>query len=128
MSSSDRPRVAIGGILHESNTFSSTPTQYSDFERGTLTRGEAILGEWAESKHEVGGFIEGARHSDLEICPTLVAQATPSGTVTDAAFGQLTAELLDLIKSAGRLDGLLLALHGAMVTESHAHADLLLLM
>ena len=53
-------RVAIAGILHESNTFSAVKTTLGDFERTALRRGSAILDEWAESQHEIGGFIAGA--------------------------------------------------------------------
>lgn len=118
-----RPRIAIAGILHESNTFAAVKTSLADFEHGSLKRGDEILREWAESKHEVGGFIEGARRFDFELVPLMVAQATPSGPVKDDALDTLTGELIERLKAATGLDGLLLALHGAMVTESHPHGD-----
>lgn len=116
-------RVAIAGILHESNTFSLVKTTLADFERTALRRGEAIFAEWEHSQHEIGGFIEGARKHGLEIVPTLGATATPSGPVTAEALDTLTAELIDRLRSAENLDGLLLALHGAMVCEEHSDAD-----
>ncbi len=117
------PRVAIGGILHESNSFSNLPTDRTAFERGSLRFGEAIFAEWAESQHEVGGFIAGARQYGFEIYPAMVAQATPAGPVTESALDSLTADLLARLQAAPKLDGLLLALHGAMVTEKFPHAD-----
>lgn len=118
-----RPRIAIAGILHESNTFATGKTSLADFEHGSLKRGQNLLGEWAESKHEVGGYIEGSRRFDFELVPLMVAQATPSGPVMDGALDALTGELIERLKAAPRLDGLLLALHGAMVTESYPHGD-----
>ncbi len=117
------PRIAVGGILHESNTFSKDLTDVADFDGRLIRRGEEIEEEFADAAHEVGGYFEGARKFGLELVPTLVANATPSGPVTDRAFDAITEELIERIRAAGPLDGLLLALHGAMVTESHADGD-----
>lgn len=117
------PRIAVGGILHESNTFSQELTDLDDFGEGMIRRGNEIHEEFAHAAHEVGGYIEGAQKFGLELVPTIVANATPAGPVTDRALDALTAELIERIQQAGRLDGLLLALHGAMVTESHADGD-----
>ena len=115
--------IAIGGIMHESNTFSSVPTDMAAFEAGRLIVGDDILDVWAEAHHEVSGFIQGASVYGYELYPTLMASATPSGPVTDAALNKLVGELLRHIKSAPKLNGLLLALHGAMVTESYPDGD-----
>jgi microcystin degradation protein MlrC len=113
-------RIAIGGILHESNTFSSVPTTLADFG---VQRGAEILAEWENSQHEMGGFIEGGLRFGFEIYPTLMAAATPAGPVTDDALDRLTAELIDRLKAAPPLQAVLLALHGAMVTESFPAGD-----
>jgi microcystin degradation protein MlrC len=82
-----------------------------------------MVEDWARSNHEVGGFFEGAAAHGLEPAPALMAHATPSGTVTDEALDALTTDLADRLRAAGKLDGLLLALHGAMVVKSHLQAD-----
>ncbi len=116
-------RVAIAGLLHESNCFSNLSTGLSAFEQGSLRRGHEILAEWAESQHEVGGFLAGAARFGFQIHPTLVAVATPAGPVVDEALDHLTAELMERLQAVPRLEGLLLALHGAMVTQRFPHAD-----
>lgn len=118
-----KPRIAVGGILHESNTFSSDLTDLQDFGSRALRRGDEIPEEFAHSQHEVGGFIEGAETHGLDLVFTLVANATPAGPVTDRAFDELTSELIDRFRRAGPIDGILLALHGAMVVESHPDGD-----
>jgi microcystin degradation protein MlrC len=123
MAQSTKPRIAIGGILHESNTFSSDPTDVDDFEGRSTTRGDEILSEFATSAHEVGGFIEGGAQYGFDLIPTIVGNATPSGPVTDRALDMLANELIERLKKAGKLDGLLLALHGAMVVESYPDGD-----
>ncbi len=113
-------RVAIGGIMHESNSFSPAPT---DLEAFSVQRTHEMISWWQETYHEVGGFIEGAAHHGYELFPTLMAHATPSGKVTAEALETLVAELLDRLKNAPPLDGLLLALHGAMVSETYPDGD-----
>jgi microcystin degradation protein MlrC len=119
---SRRPRIAIGGILHESNSFASTPTDLAAFQRSELRRGNEIAREWADSNHEVAGYLEGAGKYGFEPVPLMVAQATPAGPVTDSALDGFVEELMGGVRQA-RADGLLLALHGAMVTPNHPHAD-----
>lgn len=113
-------RVAIGGIMHESNTFSPVLTDLAAFH---IQREGEIIRLWEETHHEVGGFIEGGERFGYELLPTMMAKATPSGRVTAEAFSQLTQELVGFLTNAPPLDGLLLALHGAMVSEEHPDGD-----
>ena len=121
--SRSRPRIAIGGIQHESNSFSTAKTTVADFERNSLTRDDDVVSTWAQSQHEVGGFIEGAERFGFDLYPTLFTVSTPSGPVTAEAFEELTGELIKRLGMAPLLDGMLLALHGAMVSENYPHAD-----
>ena len=115
--------IAIGGILHESNTFSNVPTNRAAFESGFLIFDNEILDIWGEAHHEIGGFIEGASTYDWDLHPTLMAAATPAGRVTDAFFNETVTQLIQRIQSVPNLDGVLLALHGAMVVESYPDGD-----
>ena len=112
--------IAIGGIMHESNTFSNTPTNFEAFSH---TIGDDLFSVWKDTHHEMGGFIQGAVQQGFPAYPTLMATATPAGPVTDAAFDKLTGMLTQQLKVIPKLDGLLLALHGAMVVESYPDGD-----
>ncbi len=112
--------IAIGGIMHESNTFSETPTDFAAFSQ-TFSR--SLIEGWKETHHEMAGFIQGAAEYDYTAYPTLMASATPAGPVTDDAFDRLTEMLIQHLKSLPKYEGLLLALHGAMVAESHPDGD-----
>jgi microcystin degradation protein MlrC len=115
-------RILIGGIMHESNTFASTRADRRRFLESSLAAGPDILPVWKSAHHEVGGFIEGAESYGYELVPSIMAWATPSGPVEDAVLDEVTERLIaDGRKS--RIDGVLLALHGAMVTPKHASAD-----
>ena len=112
--------IAIGGIMHESNTFSDTPTDYAAFSH---TYASNIIKTWGESHHEIGGFIQGATDHNYTAYPMMMASATPAGPVTDDAFDRLTDMLIQHLKSVPQYEGVLLALHGAMVAESYPDGD-----
>jgi len=113
-------RVGIAGFIHESNSFSVIPTTLSDFQ---VWEGQAIIDDFAHTFHEIAGFIAGASEFGYELCPLVVANATPAGPLTAATYETLVDKLLVALKKAPALDGLLLALHGAMVAEGFPHAD-----
>jgi microcystin degradation protein MlrC len=115
-------RIAVGGFMHESNTFSKSPADLDRFREGSLTYGPALVPVWREAHHEVGGFLEGAERFGYDIVPLAMAWATPSGPVTDAFFEHLADALVTGVRMA-KPDGVLVALHGAMVTPSHPDAD-----
>ena len=113
-------RIAIGGIMHESNTFASQATGLDRFREGSLTYGPAMVPVWREAHHEVGGFIEVA--SKFDLIPIGMAWATPAGPVSDDFLDHFCDTLITGIRLATP-DGVLLALHGAMVTPKHPSAD-----
>jgi len=109
-------RVAIGGIVHETHTFSNVPTTLESFQARHFLIGDDLF-TFARTETSLGGAIEAAREEGLELIPTLYAAATSSGLVTHEAFDHLLTLLLDGIERAKPLDGLFLVLHGAMVVE-----------
>lgn len=115
-------RIAIGGFMHESNTFAPLPADLRRFREGSLTYGPAVVSLWSEAHHEVGGFVAGAEAYGYDLVPTAMAWATPSGPVTDDFFEYHTDAILTGCRMA-EADGVLLSLHGAMVTPTHPDAD-----
>ena len=113
-------KIAIGGIMHESNTFSATPTDFNAFNYSV---GEDVISVWKDTHHEIGGFIECISDQNIMGIPTLMASATPAGPVTDDALDKLTDILIQHLKTVQNLDGVLLALHGAMVVDSYPDGD-----
>ncbi|MFO0926666.1 MAG: M81 family metallopeptidase [Gemmataceae bacterium] len=115
-------RIGIAGFMHESNTFNPIRADRDAFVRQSLLVGEAVRAEWAAAHHEVGGFFAAAAELGFAPVPLGMAWATPSGPVTADVFDEVTALLVDQLRRE-RLDGLLLALHGAMVADGHLDAD-----
>ncbi|HEV2295425.1 MAG TPA: M81 family metallopeptidase [Tepidisphaeraceae bacterium] len=116
-------RVGLIALQHESNTFIPTPTTLDDFRRGVLATGQDLLRQYESAHHEVGGFIEGLRTAKIEAVPIFAAWATPSGTVVSEAYRELLQMILRGLDEAGRVDGLLVAPHGAGVCESEPDMD-----
>ena len=115
-------RIAVGGFMHESNTFVPLPTDRGRFEEGSLAQGEELLKVWRDAHHEMGGFIVGAERFGYDLAPTTMAWATPAGPVADDVLHEVVGEIANGCKRSGA-EGLLLALHGAMVCDSYPDAD-----
>lgn len=120
---STQPRIAVGGIVHETHSFSDIPTTLADFKQKSLYTGEAIIDEMTGTRSGIGGMIEGASHYDWELLPTLYATAMPSGIVSEDAYQTMLKDLLSRLSDVMPVDGVLLALHGAMVTEDCLDAE-----
>ncbi|MCA9436218.1 MAG: M81 family metallopeptidase [Candidatus Omnitrophica bacterium] len=116
-------RIGIVGFMHESNTFASTPTTRKHFEEAHLDFGEDLVPTWKEAHHELGGFLAGCEKESLEAVPILAGWATPTGPLTKECYEEILCEILKGLDQAGPLNGLLLALHGAMVAEGFDSAD-----
>lgn len=117
-------RIGIVALLQESNTFIAERTTFEHFERELLLSGEAIREQLADTEHEVGGFFAGiADDTEFEAVPLFAARAMPYGTIEAEAFDRLVEQLLDSVRNAGALDGILAAPHGATVAANHPDAD-----
>ena len=109
--------------MHESNSFNADPTRLDQFRFRSGKDQAATLLDWGTGNTEVAGFVEEGLRAGLELIPVIYAQATPAGAVTAEAFDALTAQMTDAIAAMGAIDGILLALHGAMFTERYPQAD-----
>jgi len=117
-------RVAIGGISHETSTFTPVPTTRESFvERTGFPKGREMLDKFRGVNTPIGGFIESAQEHGFELVPAIFAQAWPSAPTPRAVFDVILDELLEGISRAGAIDGVLLELHGSMVAEGIDDAE-----
>lgn len=126
MNSRGIARVAVGGILHETNTFSARKTEDEDFISSRalgFQEGTDILRNMKGKHLCVGGFIEEAERSGLDLVPLVWTFAQPSGKVRHSAYVRLRERFLSALKDSMPLDGVLLDLHGAMVTDRCEDAE-----
>src|ERR1700742_1433518 len=114
-------RIAVGGFLHETNTFAPTKANYDAFIHGggwpRMVLGADIPKIIRRINLGLAGFIEAAEEKDWELVPTIFAAATPSAHVTEDAFERIAKVLIDSIAAGGPIDAVYLDLHGAMVSE-----------
>lgn len=109
-------KFVLAMMMHETNTFSPIPTTIEAFARKGALSGPAAIAEAEGTNTSLGGFIDLARQSGAAFTLAMAGNAHPSGLVTDAAFEQMSAAILDEIRRG--CDAVMLALHGAMVTQS----------
>jgi microcystin degradation protein MlrC len=117
-------RIAVGGFLHETNTFAPSPAPYEAFVMGggwpAMAQGPTLLEATRNVNIGMSGFVESACAKGWDLVPTVWCAASPSAQVTQDAYERIVAMILDGIAAAGPLDGVYLDLHGAMVA---AHVD-----
>src|SRR5262245_52152569 len=116
-------RIAIGGFQHEANTFAPTKADYAAFEAGGgwpgLQYGEPIFGAVEGANIPAAGAIQALRALGHSLVGTAWGAASPSAHVTADAFEKILNGLTQNLEDAGRVDGVYLDLHGAMVSEEY---------
>jgi microcystin degradation protein MlrC len=114
-------RIAVGGFLHETNTFAPTKATYGDFVHGggwpSMALGAGVLKTMRSINVGLAGFVAQAENNGWELVPTISCAASPSAHVTEDAYERIAKVMIDGVAAAGRIDAVYLDLHGAMVTE-----------
>jgi len=79
-------RVAIGGFLHETNTFAPTKADYDAFMHGggraSIDDAASVLTTMRGINAGQAGFIAVADANGWDIVPTIACAASPSAHVT----------------------------------------------
>ncbi|HLW80006.1 MAG TPA: M81 family metallopeptidase, partial [Terriglobia bacterium] len=104
-------RIAFGGIQIECSTYSRIRARLEDF---TVHRGRELADE---------PFFSLLKSYPTPFQPTLLATAVPGGPVERQTYDALKAEFLHRVTDLLPLDGLYLAMHGAMYVEDMQDAE-----
>jgi microcystin degradation protein MlrC len=114
----DKMKIGIAGFGHETITFWPGITDLAAFER-VAYHGRDVIDKNRGVNSCIGGFIDVLEPQGIEIipiCDTIhAATATVADEVYDFYVGKMSSGFAE---SADELDGILLAMHGAMATES----------
>ena len=117
--------VLLASLFHETHCFVDATTGIEGFR---TRHGAAILARAGDGSG-IDGFLEVASRYGWEVIPAADYTAMPSGVVEHAVFEACWTEVEAGLRIALRngLDGIFLALHGAMVTtvEPDAEGELL---
>jgi microcystin degradation protein MlrC len=110
--------VLTAEFFHESNTFKRGLTELVDFEQSTLATGQAAIYMRGAANTGIGGFLEVAAQHGWQLDHVLSADAEPGSPVSRAAFDHIAGLICEAARARkASLSGILMALHGAMVTE-----------
>ncbi|NTI64928.1 M81 family metallopeptidase [Agrobacterium rhizogenes] len=104
-------RIAVGGIHTECSTYNPVLAEEKDFR---IVRGEALT---------AAPYFAFLRDYDAKFLPTIHARAIAGGPVARHTYEAFKAEFLERLKPLLPLDGLYLAMHGAMYVEGMEDAE-----
>jgi microcystin degradation protein MlrC len=112
-------RIAVASFSHETCTFCPNITTLEAWERGGIRYGENVLITDGEGPSYITGYKEAiSSEKSVELVGILrtsePATVGMGGWLTTEAFDTISDRIMKGIKKAGNIDGVLLALHGAM--------------
>jgi microcystin degradation protein MlrC len=113
-------RILSAQLSHETNTFSNTATDMAAFKRRIFVENEGVTKQYANTSTELGAHIAYARENNWTLIQPFAAHGTPSGPVTAHMLNYCIDRL---VEQAAHVDGVILALHGAMVAENADDAE-----
>ncbi|MER8556857.1 M81 family metallopeptidase [Mesorhizobium sp. M1217] len=121
-SSSTRPRIAVAGFLDESVTFINNQTPLERFKL-VESSGAALVENYRGTNTGIGGILDVCERERAEIIPLFFSNGGAAGLTSDEAYEHYVERLIEGLRSAGKLNGVLLDLHGAMATPKRLDAD-----
>jgi len=112
-------RLLLAMFKHETNTFSPIPTPFERFFQGRsqVLAGEEAVAAFRGTGSALAGYIDVAQGLGAEIVIPVAAEAWPSGPADDQTYRRISDLITEQVAKGG-FDGILLDLHGAMVTQS----------
>ena len=111
--------IICAEFKQESNRYAKGVSGEKEYrDREYYWDGETIRTLFTGTKSELGGFFDVFENDPAyELIPVAALNASPGPVTAQAIWQQVTDAILAAIDSRSSVDGILLALHGAMVTE-----------
>ena len=127
MTASSGPRVALAGIILESNAFAPPATE-TDFREKLHLEGPALLAEARRAPSlapaEVSAFVRAMDETGpWQPMPGLLTAAPPKGPIKAGFFRDCLARILAALEAALPIDAVYLAQHGGMTAEGDPDPD-----
>ncbi|MFB9951722.1 M81 family metallopeptidase [Rhizobium puerariae] len=104
-------RIAVGGIHIECSTYNPVLNEEKDFR---IVRGPELT---------AAPYFAFLKDYDAEFLPTIYARAIAGGPVARSTYERFKTEFLERLKPLLPLDGLYLAMHGAMYVQGMEDAE-----
>lgn len=111
-------KILVAQFKHETNRFSPCITDRDAYvARNAMIGEEAIRRRFAGARNETTAMLDFfSGKEEFHLIPVLAFDAMPGGAVAKEVFIEVRDRLLEALR-AEPVDGILLSLHGAMVTE-----------
>lgn len=111
--------IICAQFKQESNRYAKGVSGLTEYKQREYIFGEDELRNAFEgTKSEFGGFFDVLDHEDTcRLVPVCALNASPGPVTAQNIWEEVCNSLLYSIQEAAQVDGILLALHGAMVTE-----------
>ncbi|MFH1616496.1 MAG: M81 family metallopeptidase [Planctomycetota bacterium] len=111
-------KIYIAGLYQETNTFCPDTTDMRLFERGYYLKAHAIADRLNGTNTEIGGFYELFKDDpSVELIPGVAAWAVASGKIENQTLEEILDDIVTSLKANLPVDGVLWALHGALVSQ-----------
>ncbi|MDP3416091.1 M81 family metallopeptidase [Falsiroseomonas sp.] len=108
-------RVAVASFEYEGNSLSLRVERRADFARIGIHEGAALPQAMEGKDLALTGAIHALRDAGAELVPIFAAKGGAGGHVEDAFFHEARDRIVEGIAAALPLDGVYLAMHGAMI-------------
>jgi len=118
-----RARIALAEFKHETNCFCPNKAGREEYAAAYLKDSDAVIPYFKGTRTDIGGMLASAEDNGCEVIPIMATFATPTGLTTADMFEFAKNKIVNGITTAGNIDGILLSLHGAMVSENAPDAE-----
>jgi microcystin degradation protein MlrC len=112
--------IAVVDLEQETNVFSPVKTTLKDFQARDLYYGDDMIAPSVEERDQVAGFLAAVKDygkGSIKVVPIMQAKAASGGPVEKAVYAGFKDEIMTRLRTAGKLDGIYLSLHGSMGVE-----------
>lgn len=109
--------VFVCGLVQESNSFNPVLTEFEAYSASGIFDGEALVCAEGRAGETINGMIHGATRRGLTVYGGRRMRSKSGGPVDHAIVEDFLTRTLDGLRQLDTLDGVLLSLHGATVSD-----------
>ncbi|NQT58620.1 MAG: M81 family metallopeptidase [Bacteroidetes bacterium] len=111
-------RIALAEISQETDTFNPILSVVKDFKKSTFLVGNEIVTKEISNDIPDGSRIFFSDKKDVKLLPVLMAKCVAGGKLKDEAVEYFKDTLVSGLQDCLPIDGLILSVHGATISES----------
>lgn len=112
-------KLFIAGLDTETNTFSPMRTGHEAFAEGQIAYGDATSKPLNCCSSQLSVWRNASEKRGWSVVESLCAVAEPGGKTTRSVYERFRETIVNDLRAAMPVDGVLLALHGACVAEGY---------